>query len=73
LISEGNLMQDWEMTLESLRRQGWGYGYAKCPDPELGRAIYLVNLRRGNKRLSIFKPTIEEAVITIRSLAQETA
>lgn len=65
-------MLDWEMALESLRRQGWGYGYGKCPDPETGRAIYLVSLGRGNKRLSIFKPTIEEAVIAISSLAQET-
>lgn len=66
-------MQDWEMALESLRRQGWGYGYGKCHNPETGRAIYLVNLGRGNKRLSIFKPTIEEAVVAINSLAQEAS
>ncbi len=66
-------MIDWETTLESLRRQGWSYGYGKCPDLKTGRVIYLVNLRRGNKRLSVFKPTIEEAVIAISSLAQETS
>jgi hypothetical protein len=61
----------WEMTLESLRQQGWAYGYGKCRDEKTGRAVYLVNLRRGHKRLSIFKPTIEEAVKAISRLAQE--
>lgn len=66
-------MADWEKALEYLQGQGWGYGYGKCYDPETGRAIYIVNLGRGNKRLSIFKPTIEEAVIAISSLAHETS
>lgn len=66
-------MQDWELALESLLRQGWGYGYGKCHDSETGREIYLVNLGRGNKRLSIFKPTLEEAVIAVRALVQEIA
>jgi len=61
----------WEMTLESLRQQGWAYGYGKCTDKKTGRAIYLVNLRRGHQRLSIFKPSIEEAVKVISRLAQE--
>ena len=64
-------MLDWERTLEFLRRQGWGYGYGKCRDSATGDEIYLVNLRRGDKRLSILKPTIEEAVTTISRLAQE--
>ncbi len=63
-------MLNWEVTLESLRRQGWGYGYGKCHDGETGSEIYLVNLRRGDKRLSILKPTIEEAVTTINRMAQ---
>lgn len=66
-------MADWEKALEYLRGQGWGYGYGRCDDPETGRAIYMVNLGRENKRLSIFKPTIEEAVIAISRLAQETS
>ncbi|MCL4504300.1 MAG: hypothetical protein M1438_20945 [Deltaproteobacteria bacterium] len=64
-------MLNWEMTLETLRRQGWGYGYGKCMDATTGHEIYLVNLRRGDKRLTILKPTIEEAVTTISRLAQE--
>lgn len=59
------------MTLEALRRQGWGYGYGKCLDNETGHEIYLVNLRRGDQRLTILKPTIEEAVITISQLLEE--
>ena len=58
------------MTLEALRRQGWGYGYGKCRDTKTGHEIYLVNLRRGDKRLTILKPTIEEAVNTISRLAE---
>ncbi len=50
-----------------------GYGYVKYHDPETGRQIYLVNLGRGNNRLSIFKPTLEEAVIAIKNLAQKTS
>jgi hypothetical protein len=64
-------MLNWEMTLETLRRQGWGYGYGKCLDSQTGHEIYLVNLRRGEKRLTILKPTIEEAVITISQLVEE--
>ena len=59
------------MTLETLRRQGWGYGYGKCLDTETGHEIYLVNLRRGDQQLTILKPTIEEAVITISQLVEE--
>lgn len=66
-------MADWEKALEYLRGQGWGYGYGKCHDPETGNPIYMVNLGRGNKRLSIFKSTLEEAVIAISSLAQEAS
>ncbi len=66
-------MLDWEMTLESLRQQGWGYGYGMCHDPGTGREIYLVNLGQGNKRLSISRPTLEEAVIALKTLAQETS
>lgn len=61
----------WEQTLETLRREGWGYGYGKCLDAETGSELYLVNLRRGDKRLSIFKPTIEEAVTIISRMAKE--
>ena len=64
-------MLNWEMTLETLRRQGWGYGYGKCLDTETGHEIYLVNLRRGDQQLTILKPTIEEAVITISQLVEE--
>ncbi len=66
-------MLDWERSLELLRRQGWGYGYGKCLDQKTGGEIYLVNLGRGNRRLSIIKPTIEEAVRTISRLAQKEA
>jgi hypothetical protein len=62
---------EWERTLEVLRRQGWGYGFGKCPDTETGSPIFLVNLSRGGKRLSIFKPSLEEAVRAINRLAQE--
>lgn len=62
-------MLNWEMTLEALRRQGWGYGYGKCLDTSTGHEIYLVNLRRGDKRLTILNPSIEEAVNTISRLA----
>jgi hypothetical protein len=58
------------MTLEALRQQGWGYGYGKCLDTDTGHAVYLVNLRRGDKRLTILKPTIEEAVNTISRMAE---
>ena len=63
-------MLKWEMTLEALRQQGWGYGYGKCLDTATGHAIYLVNLRRGDKRLTILKPTIEEAVNSISRMAE---
>ena len=62
---------DWERNLELLRRQGWGYGYGKYLDNETGDENYLVNLTRGNRRLSIIRPTIEEAVRTISRLAEE--
>lgn len=64
-------MMNWEITLESLRQQGWRYGFGKCLDEQTGTEIFLVNLARGDKRLSILKPTIEEAVNTISRLAQE--
>ena len=63
-------MLNCEITLETLRRQGWGYGYGRCLDTSTGHAIYLVNLRRGDQRLTILKPTIEEAVNTISRLAE---
>ncbi len=46
-------MLDWERTLETLRLRGWGYGYGKCQDTQTGMDIYLVNLSRGEMRLSI--------------------
>jgi hypothetical protein len=61
---------DWERALESLRQQGWGYGYGKCHDTATGGEFYLVHLRRGEKKLSISMPTLEEAVTTISRLAQ---
>jgi len=64
-------MMDWELTLESLRQQGWRYGFGKCLDKHSGMEIYLVNLARGDKRFTILKPTIEEAVNTISRLAEE--
>ncbi len=63
-------MLDWERTLETLRRRGWGYGYGKFSDAQSGEDIYLVNLSRGEMRLSIRKPSIEEAVTVISRLAQ---
>ncbi|MGA7577644.1 MAG: hypothetical protein ACLQUW_12680 [Desulfobaccales bacterium] len=63
-------MLDWENTLETLRRQGWGYGFGRCPGGQTGEEVYLVNLSRGDKRLSIRKPSIEEAVTVISQLAQ---
>jgi hypothetical protein len=63
-------VRDWELILEALRLQGWGYGYGKCRDRETGGDFFLVNLRRGDKRFTILKPTIEEAVTTISHLAQ---
>ncbi len=64
-------VMNWELTLESLRQQGWAYGYGKCQDAKTGNAIYLVNLRRGPTRLSIFKPSIEEAVTAVSRMARE--
>jgi hypothetical protein len=66
-------MLDWERTLESLGRQGWGYGYGKCHDRVTGGEIFLVHLRRGDKRLSTYEPTLEEAVATISRLARENS
>ena len=63
-------MLDWEQTLETLRLRGWGYGYGICYDAQTGEDIYLVNLSRGERRLSIRKPSIEEAVTVISRLAQ---
>lgn len=62
-------MVDWEKTLETLRQHGWGYGYGKCHDAQTGDDIYLVNISRGDRRLSIRKPSIEEAVSVISRLA----
>ncbi len=62
---------NWETILESLRQQGWGYGYGKCHDRTTGSDIYLVNLRRGSRKLSMVKPSIEEAVTAISRLAEE--
>ena len=42
-------MLDWEQTLETLRRRGWGYGYGRCYDAQTGEDIYLVNLSRGKE------------------------
>jgi hypothetical protein len=53
-----------------MRLRGWGYGYGKCHDAQPGEDIYLVNLSRGDRRLSIRKPSIEEAVTVISQLAQ---
>ncbi len=61
------------MTLESLRRQGWSYGYGKCYDSETGGEIFLVNLGRGPRRLSIEKPSLEEAVTAISQLVEGDA
>jgi hypothetical protein len=62
---------DWERTLEVLRRQGWGYGFGKCHDTETGSPFFLVNLSRGDRHLSILRPTLEEAVRAINRLAQK--
>lgn len=62
-------MLNWEKTLEILRQQGWGYGYGKCQDEKTGEDLFLVNLSRGDLRLTIFKPSIEEAVSALRMLA----
>ena len=70
-MGENKSVMPWEKTLESLRQKGWAYGYGKCRDEKTDRPIYVVNLRRGPQRLSIFKPTIEEAVEVISRLAQE--
>lgn len=67
----GQYVRDWETTLESLRREGWGYGYGKCRDTESGSEIYLVTLGRGDRRLCMEKPTMEEAVTAIRRLVEE--
>lgn len=64
-------MLDWERTLELLRGRGWGYGFGKWHDAQTGEDIYLVNLSRGDRSLSIRKPSIEEAVTVISRLAQE--
>ena len=64
-------MQEWEHTLELLRRRGWDYGYVKCLDTESAGEIYAVNLGRGTKRLSVIKGTMEEAVAAISRLAEE--
>ncbi len=63
-------MKSWEMTLESLRNQGWGYGYGRLFDGETGQESYLVSIRRGNERFRINKPTLEEAVTEIEALVQ---
>jgi hypothetical protein len=64
-------MLDWEMALESLRGQGCNYAYGKCYDPETTREIYIVNLRRGDERLSISNTSIKEAVFAIFNLAEK--
>jgi hypothetical protein len=62
-------MKSWEKVLESLYRQGWGYGYAKCLDVESGAEVYLVNLSRGEERLTTVRSTLEEAVRAMSRLA----
>ncbi len=64
-------MLNWEKILESLRGRGWSYGYSKCQDDETGSEIFLVNLGRGETRLSIRKDTLEEAVAAINRLARK--
>jgi hypothetical protein len=66
-------MKRWEAVLESLHRQGWGYGYAKCLDAESGAEVYLVNLSRGDEKLTTVRPTLEEAVSTLSRLAAARA
>ncbi len=63
-------MEDWEQTLELLLRRGWGYGFGKCLDGETGEAVYLVNLGRGSKRLSVTGGSLRDAVIAISQLAE---
>ncbi len=63
-------MEDWEQTLELLLRRGWGYGFAKCLDGETGEAVYLVNLGRGTRRLSVTGSSLHDAVIAISRLAE---
>ncbi len=66
-------MKSWEQVLESLYRQGWGYGYAKCLDAESGAEVYLVNISRGGERLTTVSPTLEEAVRAMSRLAAARA
>lgn len=66
-------MGNWEEVLESLRRQGWGYGYAKCLDAESGDQVYLVNISRGSERLTTVRPTLDEAVETLSHLVAARA
>jgi phosphoribosyl-dephospho-CoA transferase len=66
-------MQSWEAVLESLHRQGWGYGYAKCLDAESGAEVYLVNISRGAEKLTTVRATLEEAVSALSRLAAARA
>ncbi len=61
-------MRRWEEVLDSLHREGWGYGYAKCLDVESGSEVYLVNISRNGERLTTVKPTLEEAVHAVSQL-----
>ncbi len=69
LTVKGPRKGHWEDVLESLHRQGWGYGYAKCLDAESGAEVYLVNLSRGDDRVTTVRPTLEEAVVASSRLA----
>ncbi len=66
-------MHDWEIKLESLRNKGWSYAYVKCIDLEKGTDTYYVSIRRGEKRLTSLRSSLEEAVLTLSQLAESAA
>ena len=62
-------MGNWEDVLESLHKQGWSYGYAKCLDAQGCAQVYLVNISRNGERLTMVGPTLEDAVTHLKRLA----
>jgi hypothetical protein len=58
-------VENWEKTLELLRRQGWEYAYAKFIDLEAQEELYWVNIHRGDQNLTSLWPTLEEAALDL--------
>ena len=64
-VKEGEPMENWEKTLELLRRQGWEYAYARFIDLEAQEELFWVNIKRGDQNLTSLWPTLEEAALNL--------